>query len=31
MRLRYSDVTPERLYLSRRELIAGAAALALVF
>jgi methionine sulfoxide reductase catalytic subunit len=30
MRLRYSDVTPERLYLSRRELMAGAAALAVV-
>jgi methionine sulfoxide reductase catalytic subunit len=30
MRLRYSDVTPERLYLSRRQLIAGAAALAVV-
>jgi sulfoxide reductase catalytic subunit YedY len=30
MRLRYSDVTPEKLYLSRRELMAGAAALALV-
>jgi len=28
MKLRYSDVTPERLYLSRRELMAGAAALA---
>jgi sulfoxide reductase catalytic subunit YedY len=28
MRLRYSDVTPERWYLSRRELMAGAAALA---
>jgi methionine sulfoxide reductase catalytic subunit len=25
MRLRYSDVTPERLYLSRRELMVGAA------
>ena len=30
MTLRYSDVTPERLYLSRRELMAGAAALAIV-
>jgi len=30
MRLRHSDVTPERLYLSRRELMAGAAALAVV-
>jgi len=30
MRLRYSDVTPERWYLSRRELMAGAAALAVV-
>jgi methionine sulfoxide reductase catalytic subunit len=30
MRLRYSDVTPEKLYLSRRELMAGAAALAMV-
>jgi len=30
MRLHYSDVTPERLYLSRRELMAGAAALAVV-
>ena len=30
MKLRYSDVTPERLYLSRRELMAGAAALAVV-
>ena len=30
MRLRYSDVTPEGLYLSRRELMAGAAALAVV-
>jgi sulfoxide reductase catalytic subunit YedY len=30
MRLRYSDVTPEKLYLSRRELMAGAAALAIV-
>ena len=28
MRLRYSDVTPEPLYLSRRELMVGAAALA---
>jgi sulfoxide reductase catalytic subunit YedY len=28
MRLRYSDVTPEPLYLSRRELMAGAAAVA---
>ena len=28
MRLRYSDVTPETLYLSRRELMAGAVALA---
>src|SRR5438105_13635297 len=27
MRLRYSDVTPEKLYLSRRELMAGAVAL----
>ena len=24
MRLRYSDVTPEKLYLGRRELMAGA-------
>ncbi len=30
MRLRYSDVTPERVYLSRRELMAGAAALVMV-
>jgi methionine sulfoxide reductase catalytic subunit len=30
MTLRYSDVTPEKLYLSRRELMAGAAALAIV-
>ena len=30
LRLRYSDVTPERAYLSRRELMAGAAALAMV-
>jgi len=30
MRLRYSDVTPEKLYLSRRELMAGALALAAV-
>jgi len=30
MRLRYSDVTPEKLYLSRRELMAGAIALAAV-
>jgi sulfoxide reductase catalytic subunit YedY len=30
MRFRHSDVTPETLYLSRRELIAGAAALATV-
>jgi methionine sulfoxide reductase catalytic subunit len=30
MTLRHSDVTPEKLYLSRRELMAGAAALALV-
>src|SRR4029450_9624005 len=30
MPLRYSDVPPERLYLSRRELMAGAAALAIV-
>jgi sulfoxide reductase catalytic subunit YedY len=30
MTLRYSDVTPERAYLSRRELMAGAAALAVV-
>ena len=30
MRLRYSDVTPEKLYLSRRELMAGVAALAMV-
>ena len=29
MRLRYSDVTPEPLYVSRRELMVGAAALAL--
>jgi sulfoxide reductase catalytic subunit YedY len=28
MRLRYSDVTPQPLYLSRRELMAGAAAVA---
>ena len=27
MRFRYSDVTPEKVYLSRRELMAGAAAL----
>ena len=27
MRLRYSDVTPEPLYVSRRELMVGAAAL----
>jgi sulfoxide reductase catalytic subunit YedY len=30
MRFRYSDVTPEKLYLSRRELMAGAVALAAV-
>jgi sulfoxide reductase catalytic subunit YedY len=30
MTLRHSDVTPEKLYLSRRELMAGAAALAIV-
>jgi methionine sulfoxide reductase catalytic subunit len=30
MRLRYSDVTPKALFLSRRELIAGAVALAAV-
>ena len=30
LRLRYSDVTPERAYLSRRELMAGAAALVMV-
>ena len=30
MRLRYSDVTPEKLYLSRRELMVGALALAAV-
>jgi sulfoxide reductase catalytic subunit YedY len=30
MKLRHSDVTPEKLYLSRRELMAGAAALAIV-
>ncbi|HET7342960.1 MAG TPA: protein-methionine-sulfoxide reductase catalytic subunit MsrP [Methylomirabilota bacterium] len=30
MRLRYSDVTPEKVYLSRRELMAGALALAAV-
>jgi len=30
MKLRYSDVTPEKLYLTRRELMAGAAALAMV-
>jgi sulfoxide reductase catalytic subunit YedY len=30
MRLRYSDVTPEKIYLSRRELMAGAAALVMV-
>jgi hypothetical protein len=30
MRLRYSEVTPEKLYLSRRELMAGAMALAVV-
>ena len=30
MKLRYSDVTPESLYVSRRELMAGAAALAIV-
>jgi methionine sulfoxide reductase catalytic subunit len=30
MRLRYCDVTPEKLYLSRRELMAGALALAAV-
>ncbi len=30
MRLRYSDVTPERAYLSRRELMAGAAAIAVI-
>jgi sulfoxide reductase catalytic subunit YedY len=30
MRLRYSDVTPEKLYLSRREVMAGALALAVV-
>ena len=30
MRLRYSDVTPEKVYLSRRELMAGAIALAAV-
>jgi len=30
MRFRYSDVTPEKLYLSRRELMAGAIALAAV-
>src|SRR5262245_43023133 len=30
MKLRYSDVTPRALFLSRRELIAGAAALAVV-
>jgi sulfoxide reductase catalytic subunit YedY len=30
MRFRYSDVTPEKVYLSRRELMAGAAALMVV-
>src|ERR687892_2257526 len=30
MRFRYSDVTPEQLFLSRRQFIAGAAALAVV-
>ena len=25
MKLRYSDITPESLYVSRRELMAGAA------
>jgi sulfoxide reductase catalytic subunit YedY len=30
MRLRYSEITPETLYLSRRELLAGAGAAALV-
>jgi sulfoxide reductase catalytic subunit YedY len=30
MRLRYSEITPETLYLSRRELLAGAGATALV-
>jgi sulfoxide reductase catalytic subunit YedY len=30
MRLRHSDVTPEKVYLSRRELMAGATALAMV-
>jgi sulfoxide reductase catalytic subunit YedY len=30
MRLRYSDVTPETVYLSRRELMAGAAALVML-
>ena len=29
MRLRYSEITPETLYLSRRELLAGAGAAAL--